>query len=163
MISARCNQGHLGCKETGTHAHTLSVGNRKGDCACALLGTMKFTIPVHPPSVNALYQVNHKFRTVELKPEARFWKSNAKPHIPSRTDFAPFQGKKLRLTLTVRMDWYYKNKNLKRLDVTNMEKVIVDTIAEKLGFDDLLVWEISTRKVQDVTREGVDVELMVAQ
>ena len=114
-------------------------------------------IPLAPLSMNAIYQVIWSQKRTQLKPQARFWKTQVKGYIPSLP--AMDSQSKLRLTLTYHQDWYYKNGSLRKLDLPNLTKLTVDAICEKVGCDDAQVWELVERKVQSLGKVGIQVEL----
>ena len=127
----------------------------------AVSNWLRFKIPGQPPSVNALYSVNHVQRKVTLKPEVLFYKSKGKMYIP-RWD-APanvfLNQAKLVIRIFIHADWYHKNGEFRTIDSNNMLKVIKDMISERLGFNDKCFWQEWTEKVQDVNWEGIYVEL----
>lgn len=105
---------------------------------------VRFTIPFLPPSVNSLYgiQGGKKVR-VFLKSEARQFKERAKLFMPKK---AIKENTKLGLEMAMGGNWYFKNGSFKKLDLQNLEKILIDSIAEKYEFDDCRVWWKSTEK-----------------
>lgn len=102
-------------------------------------------IPLLPPSMNKLYAINYRTRSVYMTPEAREFKSKMKLFITSM----PIDlEKKLSLKLDVHTDWYFKNGKLKKSDIQNLIKVVVDALSERLGFDDSLIWSFTANKIQ---------------
>lgn len=94
---------------------------------------LSFTIPTLPPSSNSLYNVLFNQRRVELKPEARAWRSVAKEFIP------PFKVKEAEwvdVCILLTGDWLTKEGKIRKTDVTNREKLILDAICSKQGWDD---------------------------
>lgn len=104
-----------------------------------------FLIPKWPPSVNSLYNVIFSQRRVELKPEVRLWKTQAKELIPAWKELRN-SDKLLRVELDFYGSWWHANGRLKKTDVQNMVKVTLDALAEKNGFDDSQVFECTERK-----------------
>lgn len=102
-----------------------------------------FSLPF-PPSMNGLYGINFQMRSVYLTNDARYWKSKAKLMIPK----IPFVADKYYVELEFHNSWYFKNGKMKKSDVQNLIKIVVDAICEKLGFDDSLVWLFSAVKIQ---------------
>jgi hypothetical protein len=95
---------------------------------------VRFTIPLAFPSVNSLHQIIYSQRRVELKPEVRRWKNDAKEHIPR---FAPrSQSSLLRVDVVFHYPFYYANGKLREFDTHNAVKPLLDVIAEKLNFND---------------------------
>lgn len=120
-----------------------------------VVNEVRFTIPLAFPSVNALHQIIYSQRKVELKPEVRKFRDDAKGYIPRivlRSDSL----------IHVEATFYFKqrsrNRQLRRRDVHNAIKVILDVIAEKCGFDDCRVKSGSWNSV-DATNEKVEIVL----
>lgn len=63
--------------------------------------------------------------------------------------------------MEVHRNWYFKNGSMLKLDLSNMEKFVHDTVARQLKFDDLAIWEKTSRKVQDVSWVGIRCEVSV--
>ena len=108
-----------------------------------VIESKSFVIPNLPPSVNSVYQIIFSQKRVELKPEVRLWKTQAKEYIPKLT---PMSSSHLFKVDTIfHYDFFYKNGKLKKFDSQNLMKVLIDAIAEKNGFDDSCVkfgsWE----------------------
>lgn len=93
--------------------------------------SITFVLPQIPPSINSLYQILYARRQVELKPEARRWKNDAKAHVPR------FE---LGADATLRIDCEFNfDFNKRRFDSANLLKLVIDAIAEKLGVNDRIV------------------------
>lgn len=105
----------------------------------------KFVLPSWPPSVNSLYQIIYSQRRVELKPEVRLWKTQAKELIPA---WAQLRSTERLLSVELKFcgAWWHGNGKLKKTDVQNMVKVTLDALAEKNGFDDSQVFECVEKK-----------------
>lgn len=116
-----------------------------------------FTLPGTPPSVNALYSYDRLTHEFVLKPEAIVWRRNVHPYIPGAKP--ELKGKKIKFVMAVHRDWYFKNGAMLKADVSNLEKFVHDTVAKKLGFDDLVIWEKTSRKVQDKDWLGIKIEI----
>ena len=117
----------------------------------------KFDIPGQPPSINSLYQVDRRTGEWTFKREAVIWRMQALPYIPKPTH--NYAGRKLRFFMEVHRNWYFKNGTMLKLDLSNLEKFVHDTVARQLKFDDLAIWEKSSRKVQNVVWEGLKIEV----
>jgi hypothetical protein len=55
---------------------------------------------------------------------------------------------KIKVEVKIHENWYYKNGEIKRADIANREKFLIDSIFEALGIDDRLIFEYTTEKVQ---------------
>ena len=127
---------------------------RKGDVA--QLDTSReyrFTIPVLPPSCNAIHQIIYSQRRVELKPEVRKWRSDASVFIP-RLEFG--EGSLVHVDAVFYYRHLYGNGKLRKFDTHNLVKVLLDLIAWKGRFDDCRVKSGSWASV-DSTEEKVEV------
>lgn len=116
---------------------------------------LRFTIPSLPPSVNALYQIIYSQRRVELKPEARRWKSDSKQHVPR---FQPSEGSLVAVDATFYYRFHYANGKPRVFDAANLLKLMIDCIAEKCGFNDCLVRHGSWSSV-DSAAERVEIRM----
>ena len=121
---------------------------------------MNFFIPSLPPSMNAIYQIIFQARIVQLKPEVRAWKTEVKKDIPL---WRPVLGEGTDGTLWIKMvfvgDWYTKKGKVRKVDLSNLEKVVVDAICEKVGIDDSFVWKVEKRKEQGTENRGIRVSM----
>lgn len=95
-----------------------------------------------------------------MRPEVREFKDKAKLFMPP-VKLSPELPASI--TMTVQTDWYYKNGKMRKLDVQNLAKVVVDFVCEKAGVDDNLIWEFTARKKQAPEREGVEVTIVQFQ
>jgi len=132
------------------------VGGSGGSAAAVAVNEVRFTIPLAFPSVNSLHQIIYSQRKVELKPEVRRWKNDAKSHVPrfvlqSQLSF-------IRADVVFHYPFYYANGKLREFDTHNAVKPLLDLIAEKLGFNDKRVKSGSWDSV-DSTDEKVEVVL----
>jgi len=96
--------------------------------------SVSFVIPSLPPSVNAIYQIIFSQRRVEMKPEVRLWKTQAKVYVPrivAHGDVYTFK-----IDTVFHYPWHHKNGKLRKFDSQNLLKVLCDAIAEKTGFSD---------------------------
>lgn len=124
---------------------------------------LQFVLPSFPPSVNRIYAINHNQRSVRLSDQAALWKTRTIPFVkPCRW----LNECLLRLTLEYESpDWLTKQGKLRRMDVQNLDKICIDTMFAKWGWDDSRLVEIVTRKRYGpreqvvVTLERVIVEL----
>jgi len=104
-----------------------------------------FRIPGLPPSVNSLYQIIYAQKRVELRPEARLWKSKGKQYVPCwKTE----KMEPLGIELEFYGNWFFKNAAFRKLDLQNLIKLVCDTVAEKCGFDDSQFFKFEAKKVQ---------------
>lgn len=121
----------------GNPASGGGAGDREGE-------SLSFVLPGFPISFNKLYDINHRTRNVRLSDQAALWKTRTIPFVkPCRWP----TGWLLDLTLEYESpQWYYKNGSLRRLDVQNLEKLVIDTLFAKWGWDDSRLAQIVSRK-----------------
>lgn len=105
----------------------------------------RWKVPILPPSMNRLYAINFRTRSVYMTPEARTFKTQFKMFI---TPFTVSSNDKLTMSLDVYTDWFFKNGKQKRADIQNLIKVVLDAVSERLGFDDSQVWSFTASKIQ---------------
>jgi len=117
---------------------------------------MIITIPFKTPTINHLYwhRGNMKIMTKEAK--------EVKEHITKLVDLIhndlPTE-KKLKVTVEVRENWLTKKGEVKRKDVANREKFIIDCVFDALGIDDKFIYELILRKVQSEDVESAIIKI----
>ena len=102
---------------------------------------VRFTIPFLPPSMNSLYGISTKGGGVKvfLKSEGRTFKEKAKLFMPPRTIPSSLL---LDVEAKVYDQWFSVNGNVKKKDITNLDKILMDAIAEKyLDLEDQRIWK----------------------
>lgn len=116
---------------------------------------IRFSIPVSPVSCNSLYNVIFSMKRVELKPEIRLWKTQVKQFVPAwKTDRTGY----IYFNADVYTETLFKNGKVKKLDLQNMEKALIDAVCEKLGMFDEFIFEKKTRKIQ-AKKDRIEVEV----
>ena len=102
-----------------------------------------FSLPSLPVSFNCLYMINHNQRRVTLSDEALLWRTRVSPSIlPCRFSFGSYK-----LTLIYQSPrWLTKDGELRRMDLQNLDKLCIDTLCSKWGFDDSKLTEVVRRK-----------------
>ncbi len=113
---------------------------------------MIITIPFKTPTVNHLYW--HKGHVKILKTEAK----NLRKEIVEIVDNIPraervLPERPLGVDVSIFEDWYFKNGSIKKLDIANREKFLIDSVFKALGIDDKFIFYQSMRKVQSETEE----------
>lgn len=96
------------------------------------VNSISFTLPI-PPSVNSLYQIIYSERRVELKPKCRRWKSEAKRQVPR---FKVGDTSFITVDVAFAYPYRYRNGNLRVYDASNLLKLLLDAVAEKIGVND---------------------------
>lgn len=113
---------------------------------------LTYTVPGLPPSYNQSFKIAFKLGSVYLSVDAKKYKQQVIIHTP-HWDVAYNKDLKLRIDLEFRANWYYKNGKMKKKDIQNMDKLVIDAVFTKLGIDDSHVWYNSNSKVQSDKHE----------
>jgi len=114
---------------------------------------MQFTIPLIPPTYNQHIHINYAIKQVYLTKKAREFKRSVKLLTPPNSKLS--DNSKLQLKVEIHNDWYYKNGKVKRLDIQNLDKLLIDAICEKWGIDDCRIWDSHFLKVQSAEKKTV--------
>lgn len=122
-----------------------------------------FVLPSFPISFNKLYDINHNQRRVRLSDQAALWKTRTIPFVkPCRWPLDWL----LAITLVYESpSWLTKAGTVRRVDVQNLEKLVIDTMFAKWGWDDARLVDIVRQKRHGpreqilVTLERAEVEL----
>ena len=119
---------------------------------------MIIKIPFKTPSVNHLY---FNFRNIRvLTKEARILKKEIAEivedmHAPTELP----KNKPLKVVVSIHEDWFCKNGSIKRADIANREKFLIDSIFDALGIDDKNIFINTFIKVQDESSEFAEIEI----
>lgn len=63
------------------------------------------------------------------------------------------------INIVITKNWLTKAGKVKREDIQNMDKLLIDAICEKLGFDDSRIYHVSMNKKQSEDEAFTEVEL----
>jgi hypothetical protein len=136
-----------------------AVESKMGDSIEASTPTpssVQFKIAGLPESMNSIYQIIFALKRVELKPDVLRYKVQAKLYMPPwKADPSWLYGIKMQFA----GDWWYKKGTVRRVDLSNLEKVICDITSEKYGFDDARIFEKYSWKVQNGAQSFVQVKV----
>jgi len=105
---------------------------------------MIITIPFKTPTINHLYW--HKGNIKIIKKEARELREKIK-EIVDNLPIIIMAGN-LKVNIDIHEDWLCKDGSVKRKDILNREKFLVDSVFDALGIDDKYIYEHTMRKVQ---------------
>ena len=108
--------------------------------------SIEFKVPFIPPSANKIYWINYNERRVYLSEEARNFKTAVKSFMPLwEVDPSVY----LRFDISIYDNWYTKEGSVRKRDIQNLDKIIIDACCERLGIGDERVWERTIRKLSD--------------
>jgi len=109
------------------------------------------TIPFKTPSVNHLY---FNFRNIRiLTKEARTLKKEIEEIVKNEKILFNNFDNQFKVKIEIYEDWFFKNGEVKRTDIANREKFLVDAIFDALGIDDKYIFENTMIKIQSDTEE----------
>ncbi len=107
---------------------------------------MIIEIPFKTPTINHLYG-QHGVRKY-LKPEARKLREKIGNICLGRSLELPTNTSLLEVNVFIYEDWYTKKGDVKRKDVSNREKFLVDSVFGALGIDDKMIFKHTMEKIQ---------------
>jgi Holliday junction resolvase RusA-like endonuclease len=113
---------------------------------------MKIELPFKTPTINHLYG-QRGFRKY-LKPEAKKLREEIAMLIPKQDDWMS-DDTKLSITVDIYEDWFTKTGTIKKKDIGNREKFLVDSIFNVLNMDDKQIFEQRMRKIQSNEEKAV--------
>lgn len=124
---------------------------------------MKITIPFKTPTINHLYW--HKGNIKIMKTEARKLKQKIRDicfdTIKEKMYFIDCQ--KLKVTTEIYENWMCKNGSVKKVDISNREKFLIDAVFDAIDWDDKFIFEHKMIKVQSAEEKAViTIELLEA-
>lgn len=94
-------------------------------------------------------------KRVELKPEIRLWKTQVKQFVPKwKTDRTGY----IYFNADIYTETLFKNGKVRKLDLQNMEKALIDAICEQLGLFDEFIFQKQTRKIQS-DKDRIEIEM----
>lgn len=115
---------------------------------------LSFSISEIPPSYNQSISINYNLRQVSLSKEAREFKQRVKEFMPH---WKPDKDSLFGITISMHYDWYYKNGKLRKLDLSNLDKLVIDAVSEKMGIDDSHIVQVYLFKIQNITNSHTDI------
>jgi Holliday junction resolvase RusA-like endonuclease len=106
---------------------------------------LTFGIAGLPPSYNKHFQIIYNLREVCLTPEAHAFKNRVKMSIPP-CEFKSTD--KFSIEIEYHSNFVCKNGSNRKIDLQNLDKLLIDALFEKIGLDDSSIWEMKAWKVQ---------------
>lgn len=114
--------------------------------------SISFTVPGIPHSYTRSLRINHNQRHTYLSKSANNFKDLVALHVP-KWDLPDDRAYIFHLTNTFYNDWYYKNGKVKRQDVQNLDRLLIDAIFKRIGLDDKYLWQVTNKKEQLLPNE----------
>jgi len=110
---------------------------------------IEIKIPFKTPTINHLYTRNRYGNPCKTN-EANKLKEEIKEIIYKlNIQVENFLNKKLKVIVEVHENWYCKNGSVKKMDISNREKFLIDSVFDALGMDDKFIFEHTMKKCQD--------------
>lgn len=116
---------------------------------------MQIIIPFKTPTVNHLYTRN-RFGNQCKTGEA----NNLKKQIVEMVNAIPIDPireppVKLKVTIEIYENWYTKKGDVKKKDISNREKFLIDAVFDALNLDDKMIFEHKMIKVQSNEEKSI--------
>lgn len=112
---------------------------------------MKIKIPFKTITINHLYyhRGNMKILTTEAKRlRKKIEEIVQKPHITLSAINFKEKEIKLKVLVEIHENWFCKNGSVKKKDLANREKFLIDSIFDALKIDDKFIFEHRMKKIQ---------------
>ena len=99
---------------------------------------MIITLPFKTPTINHLYW--HRGNIKIMKKEAKDLRTEIDFIVSTaHSDITP--GTQLKVTVEIYEDWYNLDGSIKRKDIQNREKFLIDSVFTALGLDDKTIFD----------------------
>lgn len=119
--------------------------------------TIRFTLPTLPISANLSHSVDFRRKRVHLSDSARRWKTDMQLLIPK---FDLPQGTFFRVDFTAYYKFFHGNGKLRRVDTSNFQELLHNTIAARIGIDDC---HIKAGSFDSVDAENEKIEVILTE
>ena len=119
-----------------------------------------------PPSYNKCLQIIYSLKYIELSREAKHFKYQVKQFMPiwvREPSELPLDRCYFKVSIGICQDWFCKKGTLKKQDISNLDKLIIDAVFEKLGVDDSRVIHMGIYKIQSTTEVNTSVEVIALE
>lgn len=113
---------------------------------------MKIIIPFKTPTINHLYW--HKGNMKIMTTEAKKLRERIN-EICFFLDKTGLGNKKIDMFIDIYENWETKKGEIKKKDLLNREKFLVDSIFEAIGIDDKFIFKQTFRKIQSDEEKAV--------
>jgi len=108
---------------------------------------IKIKIPFKTPTINHLFW--HRGNIKIMKTEAKKLREEIKEIIINQA-FPLFAQEEvpLKVITEIHENWFTKKGLVKRVDVSNREKFLIDSVFDAIGIDDKFIFEHTMKKIQ---------------
>ena len=119
---------------------------------------MKLKIPFKTPTINHLYW--HRNNMKIMKKEAKELREEIKEIVYQSLPFVcPNLNDGLNVRVEIHENWLTKDGAVKKKDILNREKFLIDSVFDALNIDDKFIFEHTMIKVQDEEEEYALIEI----
>lgn len=121
---------------------------------------MKITIPFKTPTVNQLYW--HRGNIKIMKKEAKELRVQIDELINTKIydyEVQHLMDKPLLVLAEIHENWLTKDGRVKKMDIMNREKFLIDSVFNALGYNDKFIFECKWTKIQSKTCEKAVITL----
>ena len=113
---------------------------------------MIIELPFKTPTINHLYG-QHGYRKY-LKPEAKALREEIIIRIPKEDNWMT-EDSKLEIRVEIHEDWFTKSGKIKKKDIGNREKFLIDSVFNALNIDDKQIFKQTMIKVQSEEEKAI--------
>lgn len=112
---------------------------------------MIISIPGLPISVNKAFSTDFRTKRRFKSKEYSAYEKGFKCDITEKEPIDPLD--KLHVTIELHTNWLTKAGSIRKVDVANYEKTLIDVLSKRLGFEDSQIFVLTLVKVQSVEIE----------
>lgn len=123
---------------------------------------MIITLPFKTPTINHLYW--HRGNIKILKKEAKKLRDEISEIILGQiapTEIEALKMQKLNVMVGITENWHCKDCSVKKKDIANREKFLVDSVFAALGIDDKFIFKLTMQKQQSINEEKAIIQIEV--
>ncbi len=107
------------------------------------------------PTVNLMYGHNMKGHFY-IKPEGRKIREEIDELIKNlKIGVEDYRNKKLKVKVRIFENWFTKKGEVKKRDISNREKFLIDSVFKSLGLEDMFIWEHLMLKEQSEEEKAI--------
>ena len=120
-------------------------------------------LPFKTPTINHLYWHMRKTGIKVMTTEAKKLRLDIEEIChPFIEDAELFEDKRLSVNIWIVENWITLDGKIKKVDIMNREKFLVDSVFKGLGLDDKQIWDITLFKEQDIGPEHCIIQIKEA-
>lgn len=119
--------------------------------------TVTIKLPFRTPTINSLYYHIRKTGIKVLTREAREIRKNIEKIVVEQyfRQCDVLEGVELSVSVQIFENWYFKNGKVKKMDIANREKFLIDSVFSAIGIDDRYIFNLNFSKVQSIEEYSI--------